>query len=135
MQSYSLRAFNINKHLSRFFDNPSEFRSLQARTATLVSGSNALQFLNRLAYSDSDLDLYTYRIHGLEVCNWLLQNGYTFQPQNRQQAQFDVAYQATNFANGIGSFGDKYDLKGVAGVFTFVKTSPTSPSISFRSKL
>ncbi|KAI0801954.1 hypothetical protein BC629DRAFT_156478 [Irpex lacteus] len=127
VQSYFLRAFNINKHLSRFFNNPLEFRSLQARTATLVSGSSALQFFNRLAYSDSDLDLYTYRIHGLEVGNWLLQNGYTFQPQNSQPTEFNVAYRATNSTNGTGSLGDKYDLKGVAGVFTFVKTSPVNP--------
>ncbi|EIW73751.1 hypothetical protein CONPUDRAFT_160756 [Coniophora puteana RWD-64-598 SS2] len=46
-QSFIHRAYNINRHLSRFLTDPISFQSLQARTGTLISGSNALQFLDR----------------------------------------------------------------------------------------
>ncbi|KAF8555426.1 hypothetical protein OG21DRAFT_1393608, partial [Imleria badia] len=44
---FKTRAFNINRHLSRYFTDPIVFRCLQARTNSLVSGSNTLQFLDR----------------------------------------------------------------------------------------
>jgi hypothetical protein len=58
VKDYLARAFNIDRHLSRFFDNPKAFRKLQAETATAISGSSALQFFQRTFYPESDLDLY-----------------------------------------------------------------------------
>ena len=82
---FSKRAFNINQHLSRFFSNPIGFRSLQAKTGTLISGSNALQFLDRTFYPESDLDIYTHPGHAREVGDWLVQKeGYTFLPTATQ---------------------------------------------------
>lgn len=40
-------AFNVNRPLGRFFHDPTSFRRLQARTGLLISGSFALQFLDR----------------------------------------------------------------------------------------
>lgn len=54
-------AFDINRCLSRFFTSPSAFRSLQARTGTLISGSIALQFLDRVRYHDTG----TVKFHGI----------------------------------------------------------------------
>ena len=58
IRSYMLHRYNINNHLSRFFPDPIAFRSLQARTASLVSGSNALQFFDRTFYEEADMDIY-----------------------------------------------------------------------------
>jgi hypothetical protein len=40
-------AYNINRFLQRFFKDPVAFRILQAQTNLLVSGSSALQFMDR----------------------------------------------------------------------------------------
>ncbi|KAF7975359.1 hypothetical protein HWV62_9677 [Athelia sp. TMB] len=55
---YYKSAFNINKHLSRFLPNPKEFRGMQARTGTVISGSNAVQFMDRAYYQNADLDVF-----------------------------------------------------------------------------
>ena len=124
VDSYFGRAFNINRHLLRFFDNPQDFRSLQARTATLISGSNALQFFNRTIYADSDLDLYTFYEHRLEVGQWLIQNGFAFRPTSKQNANFEVASRNSNRYGGLEPVDEllKYHTEGVSSVFTFTKT-------------
>ncbi|EPQ54924.1 hypothetical protein GLOTRDRAFT_25227, partial [Gloeophyllum trabeum ATCC 11539] len=83
--------WDINRHLGRFFSDPLAFRNLQARTATLISGSNALQFFDRKVYSGSDLDLYVYKEHLDEVCRWVMAEGYVFVPKHRQDRDFEVA--------------------------------------------
>ncbi|KAK0187640.1 hypothetical protein F5146DRAFT_1059889 [Armillaria mellea] len=55
-----------------------EFRLIQAKTGTLVSGSTALQFLERTTYPGSDLDIYTPFRYGREVGEFLLKIGYQF---------------------------------------------------------
>ena len=50
--------WNIDKLLSRFLDNPRTFRDLMAKHDVLISGSLALQFFQRFAWSDSDMDVY-----------------------------------------------------------------------------
>ncbi|KAI0087717.1 hypothetical protein BDY19DRAFT_892207 [Irpex rosettiformis] len=121
VKSYFRRTFNINRHFSRFFDNPQDFRSLQARTATLVSGSNALQFFSRITYEDSDLDLYVYYKHRLEVGHWLIQNGYTYKPNAVQNTNFDLASKECTLNGSQADEPLKYHMKGVASVFTFTK--------------
>lgn len=54
---YMLHIFNINHQLRDYFTDPLSFRELQARTGMIISGSFALQFLHRVAYPNSDLDL------------------------------------------------------------------------------
>ncbi|KAJ7450074.1 hypothetical protein B0H11DRAFT_1928451 [Mycena galericulata] len=76
--------FSITRLLSPFFGDPSEvarFRETQAQTATVISGSTALQFFNRLTYPDSDLDLYAYRELAYLPVHFLLDNGYTYNPR------------------------------------------------------
>ncbi|KAF8431606.1 hypothetical protein L210DRAFT_962180 [Boletus edulis BED1] len=85
------RAFNINRHFSRHFSSPIAFRSLQARTNTLVSGSNALQFLDRTFYPESDLDLYTHPGHSFEVAQFLIEvEGYHYVPRESQEKDWKV---------------------------------------------
>src|ERR1700722_19018160 len=78
VQKYMRQAFNIHSHLFRFFKAPQEFRALQARTGTLISGSSALQFMDRSFYKESDLDLYVDRRYGREIGLWLMGQGYEY---------------------------------------------------------
>ncbi|KAL6307092.1 hypothetical protein BKA93DRAFT_894058 [Sparassis latifolia] len=116
ISSYMHYAFNINRHLMRFFPDPCAFRSLQARTGTIISGSMALQFFDRSFYPSSDLDLYTHMCHRREVGEWLIKSGYKFAPTRRQQPTFeqsidDLGLRASN----------AYGLPGVCCIFDFTK--------------
>lgn len=133
VSNFSSRAFNINRHLLRFFSNPVDFRSLQARTGTLISGSNALQFFDRTFYPESDLDLYTHPGHSREVGLWLMRwEGYKFAPSPSQNgAGFEALvkddwdglarrYDPVDDADDM--HGQQYRISGIAAVYTFVKT-------------
>ncbi|THG92457.1 hypothetical protein EW026_g8454 [Hermanssonia centrifuga] len=122
VHSYIKRAFNINRHLSQYFLDPLAFRSLQARTSTLVSGSSALQFFNRLTYDDSDLDIYVPLKSRQEVGRWILGQGYTFKPNSVQHKDLDVALEEVH--NDLNVY---YTLSGVSSVFTFKKRSEHDP--------
>ncbi|KAJ7030974.1 hypothetical protein C8F04DRAFT_1263250 [Mycena alexandri] len=57
-------SFSLPRLLSPFFGHATEvdrFRRMQLQSGTLISGSIALQFFNRLKWPGSDLDLYGHR--------------------------------------------------------------------------
>ncbi|KAH6916768.1 hypothetical protein BKA70DRAFT_1417555 [Coprinopsis sp. MPI-PUGE-AT-0042] len=82
-------AYNINRHLSSFFRDPIALRKLQAKSGFLISGSNALQFLDRTYYPGSDLDLFAYPEHVNEIGEYLVKSeGYKFIPGKGQLADF-----------------------------------------------
>jgi hypothetical protein len=62
--STTVRAFvyahewDINAKLRRFVDKPTALRSTLGRYQALISGSFALQFFERVVWSDSDLDIF-----------------------------------------------------------------------------
>lgn len=135
-------AYDIDRHLKRFFRDPREFRELQARTGTLISGSSALQFLDRTVYPGSDLDLYVEGRYALSIGEWLVNSaGYSYRPRPSQskiplKALLDVllATGPTDPRFRLGTFfSDPFDdyssVGGVGAVFTFVK-----PAISALSE-
>ncbi|KAH6916753.1 hypothetical protein BKA70DRAFT_1090499 [Coprinopsis sp. MPI-PUGE-AT-0042] len=115
---FSVRAHNIDKFLLRYFSDPTGFRKLQARTATLISGSAAVQFMDRTFYPESDMDLYTPPCHVLEVGEWILSEGYTYKPTERRPDFHEAAK---------GPFPDDYEpetdypASGIAALFEFQK--------------
>lgn len=133
LAEHSIRAYNINRHLRYFFNDPLSFRSLQARTGSLISGSNALQFLDRSFYPGSDLDIYVHPGHTLEVGNWLMnEEGYTFVPKNLQELgstfeenveEWDPFQKRYNEEEDASSRrGQVYRFSGVFHVYSFEKT-------------
>jgi hypothetical protein len=133
VSNFYSRAFSINRHLLRFFTSPLDFRSLQARTGTLISGSNALQFFDRTFYPGSDLDLYTHPGHSREVGLWLIQKeGYKFNPSASQgTVSFDslvkddwdgLAKRYDPQIDGEMMQGQIYRISGISAVYTFVKS-------------
>lgn len=134
LAEYSTRAYNINRHLLNFFNDPVSFRSLQARTGTLISGSNALQFLDRTYYPDADLDVYVHPGHAIDVGRWLMseEEGYTFVPKNNQEpestfeenvAEWDpfVRRFTEQEDEMIGPHGNLYRMAGITQVYSFEK--------------
>ncbi|THH19902.1 hypothetical protein EW146_g1349 [Bondarzewia mesenterica] len=117
MLSYFRAAFNINRHLSRFFPDPIAFRQLQARTASLIAGSNALQFFERTIYPEADLDLYVYPRSAGEVGRFLLEIGYQFKPASTQNLDFETALVEDRVATSFQYPGPIHDI------FQFVKES------------
>ncbi|KAJ8462335.1 hypothetical protein ONZ51_g10967 [Trametes cubensis] len=89
--AYMKNAFDINRTLRRFLPDPIEFRCLQARTGTLVSGQVALQFFDRSNYFLPCLDIYVHPMYRREIGEWLLRQGFTFFPGPGQHQSFSSA--------------------------------------------
>ncbi|GJE97278.1 hypothetical protein PsYK624_134940 [Phanerochaete sordida] len=121
VRSHIARCFNINTHIAHFFTAPLAFRSLQARTGALISGSNALQFFDRVHYPEADLDIYCAYEARAEVGWWLIEReGYTFKPHSRQDASFHVALEQARVP-GTPAAHPYSRLKAVSAVYTFTK--------------
>ncbi|KAI0337051.1 hypothetical protein BDW22DRAFT_1364557 [Trametopsis cervina] len=125
VQAYFASAFDINAHFRRFFDNPLDFRSLQARTGALVSGSNALQYFGRVVYGESDLDLYVKKEKVLEVGQWLNEHaGYGFEPNahSQNQTQGVVFEEAVEDAHWTDDYGPIDSLEDVYNFYKQVQS-------------
>lgn len=85
-QCYHQRCFTEQHLYGRFFQK-NEFkplRNLQLLTGMLISGSTVLQFLERVTYPHSDMDMFVDRNHSLTVIRWLEDCGFVvIKPQNR----------------------------------------------------
>jgi hypothetical protein len=122
VQSHFARSFNINDYLLRYFTDPLAFRSLQAHTRTLISGSSAIQFLDRTFYPEADLDLYCHHDTQEQLGRYLIdQEKYTFSPNRSQSADFHIAVTEAKPA-GEDIDGHPYaPFTGVSAVYTFTK--------------
>ncbi|TCD68637.1 hypothetical protein EIP91_010292 [Steccherinum ochraceum] len=125
VRSYIKRTFNVNRLLSRFFQDPVVFRSLQARTGMIFAGSVALQFFDRTYYSGSDLDVYLRSDALVEVTAWLIGEGYVFEPYPKQSTNLQDAIEKIYALDGEHPL---YLMRTICGVYTFVKPA-ASPSI------
>lgn len=112
---YMLHVFDINHHLRDYFANPLSFRELQARTGLIISGSFAVQFLHRVTYPSSDLDLYVVTSSLVECGTYMLTEGYAFMPSPSQPATFLHA------AVAAWHNQTEYNNMAVTGVFNFRK--------------
>jgi hypothetical protein len=136
IQDYFARAYDINDLFSKFFQDVPAFRRLQARTEAVVSGSLALQFLDRTRYAEADCDLYVHSKHARWIGEWIMANNgagktYQFVSSERQPSAFNDAVDEMR-ARWIGfdsHRGRDTNLEGdehtyvsdhVTGVFTFV---------------
>lgn len=73
---YTARAYDMNRALLGFFNDPATFMQMQADTGTLISGSFAVQFFERTFYPESDMDLYAHPGFAVAVGEWLHDDGY-----------------------------------------------------------
>ncbi|EWC46082.1 hypothetical protein DRE_04656 [Drechslerella stenobrocha 248] len=141
LQQFKGILWSINRSLTRFVDKPIAFRSLMARHDAVVSGSHALQFLERIQWAASDLDVYIHTIEGLlAFARHLVEDeGYSFSPYSWQSADATAAIVAGNVEasrhvnNMLESLGERdndpeealdeavtYSLREISAVFNFV---------------
>ncbi|KAF7340780.1 DUF607-domain-containing protein [Mycena sanguinolenta] len=79
--------FNVDRLLIPFLGDTAkvkQFRELQRQTDTVISGSTALQFFNRLIWPNSDLDLYVPHASAAVAALFLRESGYTYHPRELQ---------------------------------------------------
>jgi hypothetical protein len=81
--------------LLEYFEDPVEFRELQARTGTLISGSQALKIIGGFTWQANDLDLYVWPECVEEVKEWLVGQGYS---------NIDGTIRKHDHGNGVISF-------------------------------
>ncbi|KAI0061380.1 hypothetical protein BV25DRAFT_785025 [Artomyces pyxidatus] len=130
VRGYFRRAYNINAHLARWFPDPLAFRLMQARTTTLISGSNAIQFFDRTFYPDDALDLFVPLNKVYEVGTWLAGVGYTFMPRQGQTVGFDGVHDQKEWQKQLSDDSHSNDYWGLGArnrilvhVFTFHKAN------------
>ena len=121
VKAYIARVFTVERVISRYFEDPSSFRSMQAHTATIISGSAALQFFDRSFYPSSDLDLYVPVLGARKLACFIVDNGYTFVPHFGQKSLLRDALEESAMPLWME---DQYSAtRGIAGVFGFTKIS------------
>lgn len=114
--AYIRRAFRMDRLLVPFFASYSEFRELQSRTGTLISGSTALQFFDRVSYPEADLDLYVGRLFAGDVVAYVRdKEGYKFEPTGRQARSPEVVLESPAGHPGY----DLYAGTGISDVLNF----------------
>ncbi|THU90480.1 hypothetical protein K435DRAFT_596403, partial [Dendrothele bispora CBS 962.96] len=114
--SYNRVAYSIDDLLSpRYFtiEETQCFRTVQALTGAVISGSTALQLFSRVRWTESDLDLYVEHYTGYLMAMFLNNIGYNFQPTERQKIDLADAYDQAE----IDEIYD--DGRGFASVFNF----------------
>ncbi|KAK0202196.1 hypothetical protein DFS33DRAFT_1060586 [Desarmillaria ectypa] len=104
-----------------------EFRLIQAKTGALISGSTALQFLERKAYRDSDLDIYTPFRYSMEVGEFSLRIGYQFCPRERQIKPF---HEITEDINQEVAEDEIYTFRGIVQVYDFYRNGRKTQLLS-----
>ena len=121
VNAYIAQAFTVDRIISRYFEDPSSFRSMQAHTATIISGSAALQFFDRSSYPGSDLDLYVPILGAEKLTCFIIENGYTFVPHFGQKSTLKDALEESAMPSWTE---DQYSAtRSIAGVFGFTKIS------------
>ncbi|KZV80359.1 hypothetical protein EXIGLDRAFT_687457 [Exidia glandulosa HHB12029] len=123
---------DLCRMLARFFDTQSavlEFRRLQAKYQFLISGSAALQLLDRTVYPKSDLDLYLFPNDAQVIGNWLIEHGYTYSPYQRngpsrqtfEEALASMPRPMAQLSAAQQRIRNLYGLPGVRDVLNFKK--------------
>lgn len=127
---FATRAYDIDRSLGHYFSDPPAFRKLMARTYLLISGSFALQFLDRTkVFPDSDLDLYIhhdiyssqYDENIREIGRWLDSEGYAYKAGPGQEPTLEGEVQELEVIDAMyRRYGEGL---AIADVFTFEKHS------------
>lgn len=106
VKAYWPLAFNLARVLQPFLipaDVPS-FRGMMKASGAIISGSVALQFLDRSSYPSSDLDIYVSHAHVNVVEPWLLEHGLTKVPRVDEPDATPQAYDRPLVIHSVEDF-------------------------------
>ncbi|KAJ7476315.1 hypothetical protein B0H11DRAFT_1917533 [Mycena galericulata] len=89
LQQYRQLVWDPDTYFQPWFREPTAlFRSTLRETGAIVSGSQILQFFDRIKYLNSDLDIFL-RIGGvLQMARWLVRQGYHLTPEQPDYETF-----------------------------------------------
>lgn len=92
VEAYCARTWDVHKVLDRWFYRPRSFLDTLDKCEGIVTGSQALRFLDRHGtYVPRDLDIYV-PLHGLlPMGRWLKSEGFFYQESAGKHALFDAA--------------------------------------------
>ncbi|TRM55343.1 hypothetical protein BD626DRAFT_578246 [Schizophyllum amplum] len=128
--SYRRRAYNLELGLTKFVPSShiTAFRNLQNATGLVISGSFALQFLERSHFTASDLDLYVDHFNAIFVADFLASLGYVYRPRTLQQPHFEKdILEYTPKMDRTASEG--YTDTALTGAYDFVLTADSTTII------
>lgn len=121
--SFSRRAYDIDKALLPFFSNTDDFRQLLCDTGAIISGSFALQFITREVWPDIDLNLFVDVENRAWVGEWLLENGFVYRASTRQYDATSIV-QAASYEEAIECPGARSIMVvDVLDTLDFVRTT------------
>lgn len=125
----------LSQFLLRYFSSPAEFRALQKRTGMVISGSTAVQVLVNEFWEESDLDLYVEHKNVVPVADFVLSQGYDFQPSEIQIEHADRVLDrvSLSFPEAFALDIMDYDIAGITAVYTFAQGTRKVQVISTRS--
>ncbi|KAI0348783.1 hypothetical protein OH77DRAFT_1415982, partial [Trametes cingulata] len=103
------------------------FRSLQAQTATLISGAHALHFMTRASVTSTELDLHVHLRHRRDIGTWLLTSGYSFIPTLAQHPDFHLHIVGDTYRRATTR-----TPSGVCDVVTFQKAQSGGSTLNVR---
>ncbi|KZV93091.1 hypothetical protein EXIGLDRAFT_674411 [Exidia glandulosa HHB12029] len=138
VDNYLTHTLSATTQLARFFGQDAlEFRRLQAELQFIISGSQALQLLERTVYPKSDLDIYVFPLDAEVLGRWILARGYEFTHWHGNGIP-DHTVAGLAFAAALAGMPDLidtdiphnppardwYDIPHVRAVFNFEKRVP-----------
>ena len=135
LQDYWRGAFNLSRLLEPFISNEdiSEFRQLLRMTQGLISGSAALQLLDRRSFDDkSDLDIYVHHRNSALIYEWFVHHG--MMESVHESDGIDVVPDYSNQMNEIDSVIN-FQVVNSSRIVQLVSTKrdPTLAVLAFHS--
>ena len=139
VRGYWHSAFNLPRLLHHFIPHESvpAFRTLLQTTGGIISGSVALQYLDRRTFQQADLDIYVVQDKWTEVIEWLLCHGLVSvnaeDSKLEDSEEVDVAegYTGRSDVESVVDFNNKQTARIVQVVST--KRNPVYAVLQFHS--
>ncbi|KAF8701058.1 hypothetical protein AX14_000591 [Amanita brunnescens Koide BX004] len=139
VRGYWHSAFNLPQLLHHFIPHESvpAFRTLLQTTGGIISGSVALQYLDRRTFQPADLDIYIVQDKWTEVIEWLLCHGLVSvnaeDSELEGSEEVDVAEGYTGWSDieSVVDFNNKQTARTVQVIST--KRNPVYAVLQFHS--
>lgn len=123
MDWYKREAWNMNKFLAFWFQNPQTFQSFLCRCDAIVSGSQVIQFLDRQPALPTDLNLYIRLDGALIMAQYLESNGYVFDDDHHPPVSVENSIlRISSDTNLTSTWGRSFHLPILLKTLQFVRT-------------
>lgn len=132
VETYKRSAFNFPGLLQPFIhsEHVDSFREMLHVTGGVISGSIVLQYLERVRFESSDLDIYVFRDKQADAVKWLQSHGLTRMTSNRD-VDVSEEYDVLEDVESVESFVVPDSLKIVQIIST--RRNPVIAVLKFHS--